>query len=349
MGEQITKIADEKREAKIFALIAYETQDMIRLQQVVVVHEPFVRFYDSEKADGESLANLLKNVLTSLSLDERNMQAQCYEEHRTCESHTKELPQEFTKKTLFLCTFIQTSCHISKYLQTLKSFQWCTLKSLCDTRWSCCVEAVHSLLDNFESTLTALSEIAATDHTCSGEASALLNCMEKLNFLFHLLFLRRVLSQSDILSKVLQSGNESYETVKCVANSTMNILLSFRTDAFFTQLFNHCTEVAEDYGFQPAQLPRIGRIPQNIWWNFIKLQYFSLFLTFLCKKYEIGWNLDVLNHLSTLLSKNKVDSSSVDVVCDYYNVDKECLMAELECFYKTESIKYKCIEERVVA
>ncbi|KAJ8883859.1 hypothetical protein PR048_015714 [Dryococelus australis] len=191
----------------------------VSLQQVAVVirhvndnldiHKSFIGFYHSEKTDGESLAKLLKNVLTSLNLDVQNMRTQCYD-------------------------------GASNMLRLYKG-------------------VVAKIQREYPLSI----EIAATDNTCGGKANTLLKCIDDFYFLFNFLLLRRVLSQCDILSKALQNGNVSYETVKYVANSTIDVLLSFRTDAFFTQLFNHCTDVAEDYGFQPAQLPRTGRTYKN--------------------------------------------------------------------------------------
>ncbi|KAJ8876656.1 hypothetical protein PR048_021103, partial [Dryococelus australis] len=232
------------------------------------------------------------------------------------------------------CTEVKPIWNTFFTLQTLYNFIEISIKhhaiflNICKSSPD---EAVRSLLDNFETTLTALSEIAATDHNYGGEASTLLKCMEDFNFLFNLLLLEEFFLS---VTSYLRPSRAAMSATK-------------QTDALFTQLFNHCTEVAENYGFQPAQLPRKGRIPQKIDGGTTIL--FSL-LDVLVQEIRDRLaenNLDVLNHLSTLLSKNKIDSSSVDV-CDY-NVDKKCLMAEVERFCIMESMKNKWIEERVVA
>lgn len=130
-----------------------------------------------------------------------------------------------------------------------------TLKSLSYTRWACRVEAVRSLLDNFDTTLTTLREISDTDPDNGGQANALLKKLEYFNFVIDLLLLRRVLAQYDILSKTLPSSSVTYEIVKSVKNSTLEVLKSFRTDEFFSKLFNHSIEIADKCGFRAAQLP----------------------------------------------------------------------------------------------
>ncbi|KAJ8898550.1 hypothetical protein PR048_003910 [Dryococelus australis] len=62
----------------------------------------------------------------------------------------------------------------------------------------------------------------------------------------------------------LQSSSLTYEVVKSLKNSTLEVLPSFRTEGHLTQLFNHCTEVAEKCGFRAGELPRKGIIPAKI-------------------------------------------------------------------------------------
>lgn len=85
-GQVKSDIIQRVQEAGIFALIADETQDISRHEQVAVVlrsvdrdlgiHESFIGFYRTDRTDGESLALLLKNVLTSFDLDIGNLRAQ---------------------------------------------------------------------------------------------------------------------------------------------------------------------------------------------------------------------------------------------------------------------------------
>ncbi len=78
MINRSSDIIQRAHEAKMFALIADETQDISRHEQAAVVlryvdrdlsvHESFIRFYRTDRTDGESLAHLSKNVLTSLKV-----------------------------------------------------------------------------------------------------------------------------------------------------------------------------------------------------------------------------------------------------------------------------------------
>lgn len=72
----------------MFAIIADETQDKAKHEQVAIVlryvnnklevHKSFVGFYRVTRTDGKTLANEIKNVLVSLDLNIKNLRAQCY-------------------------------------------------------------------------------------------------------------------------------------------------------------------------------------------------------------------------------------------------------------------------------
>jgi hypothetical protein len=90
IGEQIKcHIAKEVKEAKVFVIIADETQDIAKHEQVAIIlryvngklefHESFVGFYRAKRTDGKTLANELKNVLISMDLNIKNLRAQCYD------------------------------------------------------------------------------------------------------------------------------------------------------------------------------------------------------------------------------------------------------------------------------
>jgi len=240
------------------------------------------------------------------------------------------------RNTLFVLqsiyNFIEKSTKRHAIFENIKkSFQGfsggtSTLKSLSDTRWACRDEAVRSLLDNFDTTLKTLREISDTDPDSGEQANALLKNLEEFNFVFDLLLLRRVLAQCDILSKTLQSSSVTYEIVKSVRNSIFEVLKSFRTDEFFSKLFNHSTEIADKCGFRAAQLPRQGKIPSKIVGGskapFESVeQYYNVSIVwsvidFLSEELVARLqenNLDVLNNLSKVLCGTDEDTASINI------------------------------------
>ncbi|KAJ8881568.1 hypothetical protein PR048_018052 [Dryococelus australis] len=207
------RIGNKVREAKIFAIIADETQDIAKHEEVAVIlrHSWTLKIW-------------VLSALTGL---------------QTEEARIKELQLGLWNKTLLQCTFAAThmyrTCALLSVAQATKKIfgGTVTLKSLNDTRWACRVDIVRSFMEDFK-------------------------------FVFDLLLHRRVLKQCNLLSKTLQSNSVAYEVVKSLKNSTLEVLRSFRTEECATQLFNHCTEVAEKCEFRAAELPRKGKIPAKI-------------------------------------------------------------------------------------
>lgn len=55
-----------------------------------------------------------------------------------------------------------------------------------------------------------------------------------------------------------------YGVIKSVKNSTIEVLQSFTTDGFFTQLFTYCSEILDKFGLRSKELSRKGKIPTKL-------------------------------------------------------------------------------------
>ncbi|KAJ8884662.1 hypothetical protein PR048_016520 [Dryococelus australis] len=204
------------------------------------------------------------------------------------------------------------------------------LKSLSDTRWACRVEAVRSsLLDNFGATLSALQDISQTDADSGGQANALLKSMEDFHFVFYLLLLRRVLTQCNLSSKTLQSSCVTYKVVKSLKDSML--------------------EVADKCGFTAVDLKSKGKIPAKIGGGskapfeivqqLYKVTIWNPVIDVLEQEIQARLQenyLDVLNHLSQVLTGSEVHMASVQYVCKFYTLNKELLLSDLQRYYKME-------------
>ncbi|KAJ8894575.1 hypothetical protein PR048_007238 [Dryococelus australis] len=202
------KYADSKNKGTFLELMELRSKDSNLTKQFYVEG-----FYRAEKTDGETLANLLKNVLVSLKLDINNLRAQWYDGASNMTGPYKGVAARILEEN-------PTAMHIHCSAHVL---------NLCIV--ACCTEAVRSLLDKFEATLSALQEISQTDPNRDGQANALLKHGR----------------QCDLRSCEIFEGQHA-----------------FRTEGYLTQLFNHFTEVAEKCGFRSAELPRKGKIPAKI-------------------------------------------------------------------------------------
>lgn len=90
MAQQVLEsIIKEVKDACIFSIIADETMDLSRHEQValivryvshaLIVNERFIGFYRTVRTDGASLAALIKNTLETLGLDLSSLRGQCYD------------------------------------------------------------------------------------------------------------------------------------------------------------------------------------------------------------------------------------------------------------------------------
>ncbi|CAB3980696.1 Hypothetical predicted protein [Paramuricea clavata] len=112
-----------------------------------------------------------------------------------------------------------------------------TLKSLSATRWSCRWEAVRAVVEQITRIVQALISCSDDrDPTTYTDSNALLNSICDFNFVFGLLLLRVVLSNTDSLSKYLQSKNMDVTTAKKTADSTIKTLEGCRNEEGFQML-----------------------------------------------------------------------------------------------------------------
>ncbi|XP_050056136.1 zinc finger MYM-type protein 1-like [Aphis gossypii] len=365
IGEQIKcQIAKEFKEAKVFAIIADETQDIGKHEQVAIVlryvneklevHESFVGFYRAKRTDGKTLVNELKNDLISMGLNIKNLRAQCYDGASNMRGPYKGVAAIIMQEAP-MAMYIHCNAHILN----LCIVNCCMrVSSIRNTFFV--IQSIYNFIEKSTKRHAIFKNIKKSFQSFSdGQANALLKNLEDFNFVFDLLLLRRVLAQCDILSKTLQSSSVTYEIVKSVKNSSLEVLKSFRTDEFFSKLFNHSTEIADKCGFRAAQLPRQGKIPSKIGGgskapfqsveHYYKVSIVWRVIDILNEEIEASLqenNLDVLNNLSKVLGGTDEDAASVKYVCKYYNLDNEHLLSELRCFYKMEESRNKIIQEK---
>ena len=75
-----------------------------------------------------------------------------------------------------------------------------TLKSLSETRWSCRIEAIRSVINNFNSIVLTLEKINETDSIHGPDANSILNNIQNFEFIFCLKLMKLVFELTNSLS-----------------------------------------------------------------------------------------------------------------------------------------------------
>lgn len=139
-----------------------------------------------------------------------------------------------------------------------------TLKTLCDTRWSCRYEALRSVFYNLTAVIDTLAEIAESDREFGSDAAALLKSIQTFEFIFSLILLEDVLLKTNVLSKYLQSTTLKYGLVSQMVKETIKSFEDLRTDENFKKVWDKAAIISENNGFSKPNLPRIKSVPLKL-------------------------------------------------------------------------------------
>ncbi|XP_022173398.1 zinc finger MYM-type protein 1-like [Myzus persicae] len=252
--ENFKSLNKEILSAGIFNILIDETQDLSRHEQVSVfiryVHnlepkEVFLGFYRTNSTDGESLVDLIKEVLKLNALKIENIRGQCYDGAASMRGAYKGVQARIRKENS-LAVDVHCYAHIlnlclvdlAKQKACVRNMTPKTLKTLCETRWSCHYEALRSVFHNLTAVIDTLAEIAESDREFGSDAAALLKSIQTFEFIFSLILLEDVLLKTNVLSKYLQSTTFNYGLVSQMVKETIKSFEELRTDENFQKVWD---------------------------------------------------------------------------------------------------------------
>jgi len=209
-----------------------------------------------------------------------------------------------------------------------------TLKSLSDTCWSCCCEALRSLKYNLTSTIDTLAEIAENDAESGSDGAALLNYIQSFNFVFVLILMEDVLTKTNVLSKYLQFPSLNYELVIKMVKETIISFKDLRTEDNFQKLWDRVENISKSNSLSEAKLPRLKSVPlklggvtkqsvQNVQDHYkINVYYGFLDSIVICMNNKFKENdLSLLNSMSDVLFNENPLTESIYEVCKTYKLE----------------------------
>jgi len=139
-----------------------------------------------------------------------------------------------------------------------------TLKSLSDTRWSCRIDALESLIFNYQVVIDSLENISENDSIHGSDANSLLKSMKTFEFLFCVHFFRDIMSITNILSKYLQSSNIDYSSVQHMTKATIQELSNMRCEDKFDMIWSKANVMRIDNEICSPILSRKSKVPKKL-------------------------------------------------------------------------------------
>lgn len=348
-------------------------------------HEVFLGFYRTASTDGESLTTLIKEVISSNGLSINNIRGQCYDGAASmrgsysgvhariradnklavcvhCYAHILNLCLVDLSKVIShvrntfgilqsLYSFIGASskrCSIFEQIMLETSSNGKNkLKSLSDTRWNCRTESIKAVIKTLPVILKTLQTISENDPLHGSDASSLLNNIQTFQFVFCLYTLNKIMEQTNILSKYLQSPSIKYATVNIMSQKTIDELNEYRSENAFNEIWKVTQEIVNSHDFLSPKMPRKRSLPvKNIGSgsfhpefkdvkDFYRIEIYYLILDTTTQAIKDKFNendLKILNSINNILVDKNPDVSDIQEVSSVYGFDVNELKSKIIIF-----------------
>ncbi len=265
--------------------------------------ETFAGFFATESTEGEVLYELVKKSVTNLNLLLSDIVGECFDSAANisgcnkgvaaqmkecsplalyvhCYAHRLNLALQDTMTSIepirhalgtiqSLYNLIEASpkCHsIFQNIQVEEEHSDLTLKSMSVTRWSCRWQAVKAVFRQMPKIIRALLSLSLDrDVKTYTDSSSLLNAICDFQFVFGLVVLKVILSNTDSLSRYLQGKNVDVITAKETADATMETLAKCRNEESFQMAWSRAEILSQTikreingtrFSFKDATAPR---------------------------------------------------------------------------------------------
>lgn len=357
-------------------------------------HEVFIGFFRTARTDGRSLTNLIKEVLNSYNLRIEDIRGQCYDGAASmrgsysgvqariltenplamyihCHAHILNLclvdlakQVAYVRNTFGTLNALYTFIGASSKRYGIFEQIWVkmgnktgpkTLKSLSDTRWSCRLDALNSVLLNFTVIVNTLEDISEKDTINGSDASSLLFSITNFEFVFCIVFLNDVMQETQILSKYLQSPNTNYASVSTMTQQTVASLNDYRSNSAFNKTWDKAIEITRKNSIGSPKLPRKRTVPLKLGGGQIissnirsvqdmyKINIYNVVLDIIINEIEDRFkenDLKVLQALKDVIVSEIPQTNAIKLVCKTYEFDVDEVTIELAMFNRMFKKKY---------
>lgn len=268
----------------------------VRIAKELEPKEFFLGLYETSTTTGRVLANTIIDALVRFNLPIEKLRGQCYDGGANmagvrngvqniikakqplavfihCTAHSLNLAVQDSVKqntwmrdTLFLVNeigvFIQNSpkrVAAFECLQQEYETHTSSPRPLCSTRWTVRVNAVDSIIKNYNILIEFFGDIADSNTErpeVGAKANGLLKSLE--NWITHIsLYISyNLLEPVERLSKILQTQSETLSGCREAANLTVGQLKKMKNSASFQKMWNIMMEQRDDMALSGPDLPR---------------------------------------------------------------------------------------------
>ncbi|XP_028406200.1 zinc finger MYM-type protein 1-like [Dendronephthya gigantea] len=360
--------------------------------------ETFIGFYSTKSTEGEVLYELVKTAISKLELKLEDIVAECFDGAANmsgarkglaarmkecsplsiyvhCHGHRLNLALQDTMTTIeplqkalgviqSLHNFLEGSPKRHAIFKDIEvedegeDFKL-TIKSQSATRWSCRWAAVKAVVNQMPKIIEALLSLSKDrDPKTYNDSNSLLNSICDFRFVFGLMVLKVVLSNTDGLSRYLQGKQMDVVTAKKSVDGVIKTLSECRTQENFDLLWSRAEIMADkikeqiegtDFNFKDAKVPRlkqpsrrlqtlVGEMPEvNAEVEYrtvedhyrITCYYLSIDRIVAEMKYRFeGNDQEVLLALADIVFSSSPTMKNIELVSDFYSIDSELLGSE---------------------
>ena len=370
-----------------FALIVDGTQDISGQEQESVClryvdhdlnpHEEFIGMYSVHETTGESLANVVLDVICRLNLPLSALRGQTYDGAANMSGKYSGTQAHIRKKQP-LALYVHCGAHCVNLIAqkactasivVRDALDWVhqlgvlcgqsgkfkhmfhtiaisdhgtssALKPLCATRWTVRHGAIHSVLTQYDSILTALEEMAGTNSPTATTANGLFQQFMRGSTVVGLVMAQAVIGELECLNRSLQRRTETVSGMRAAVCKVQSTLNGKRSDEAFQHLFERASTVVNSVDLEPITMPRVRQPPKCYGESsgfspktpieYYRVEFYKVLDTIhtqFTERFQQGGLLTLQKLENTLLSGN-IDP----VVHDYPEINAQLLEIQLPMF-----------------
>jgi len=353
-----------------------------------VPHEEFIGLYEPPRTTGSVIADCIKDVFIRLNLQLSMLRGQTYDgasnmsgEYRGCQAiiaaiqplatyvhcgaHCVNLVSQAVNEA---CPAVRDALHVVNELGSLFSqsltarttFKQLTesatnrvrqIRPLCPTRWLVRVQAVETLVSQYEPILQCLDQLAAPGSALAARAGGLRSQLGRAATLLALQMSLRVFRPLEMLNRALQSSVQTVSGMMHAVDEVKAELVALRSDEEFEAVLTETIKLQESIDLDPIEIPRQRRPPARYTGaassttattvaEHYRPIYFALMdqaVTQLTDRFSNSPGLKSYQQLENVLTSGDV-SGNEDVVSSYPELTPRDLAPQLQMFRRTRPV-----------